>query len=122
MKFILGAIAIILALCFVGFLLPAIASEMERKGCFRLTEEEIVSVVEPILKGRDANGNMPVTDKAYPCSVIGEYGKQCLSGYKGSDSLPIVIAKGKKLYDKREDAAIRSANRDIDRAVKSRNS
>ena len=76
----------------ISFLLPAIASEMERKGCFRLTEEEIVSVVEPILKGRDANGNMPVTDKAYPCSVIGEYGKQCLSGYKGSDSLPKIAS------------------------------
>lgn len=33
----------------------------------------------------------------------------------------IGLCKGKKLYDKREDAAIRSANRDIDRAVKSRN-
>lgn len=32
----------------------------------------------------------------------------------------IGLCKGKKLYDKREDAAIRSANRDIDRAVKSR--
>ena len=33
----------------------------------------------------------------------------------------IGLCKGKKLYDKREDAAIRSANRDIDRAVKSHN-
>jgi len=31
------------------------------------------------------------------------------------------LCKGKKLYDKREDAAIKSANREIDRAVKSRN-
>ncbi len=31
------------------------------------------------------------------------------------------LCKGKKLYDKRESAAIRSANREIDRVVKSRN-
>ncbi len=33
----------------------------------------------------------------------------------------IGLCKGKKLYDKRESAAIRSANREIDRVVKSRN-
>lgn len=75
----------------VSFLLPAIASEMERERRFRLTAEEIERVVEPILKGRDANANQPV-DKAYPCSVIGEYGKQCMSGFKGSDSLPAIAA------------------------------
>ena len=31
------------------------------------------------------------------------------------------LCKGKKLYDKREDAAVKSANRDIDRELKSRN-
>lgn len=31
------------------------------------------------------------------------------------------LCKGKKLYDKREDAAIKSANREIDRGIKSRN-
>ena len=35
--------------------------------------------------------------------------------------MQVGLCKGKKLYDKREDAAIKSANRDIDRAVKSRN-
>ncbi|MBR3268650.1 MAG: SsrA-binding protein SmpB [Oscillospiraceae bacterium] len=39
----------------------------------------------------------------------------------GRVKVQIGLCKGKKLYDKREDAAIRSANRDIDRAVKSRN-
>ena len=33
----------------------------------------------------------------------------------------IALAKGKKLYDKRDDAAKRSAARDIDRAIKERN-
>lgn len=32
------------------------------------------------------------------------------------------LCKGKKLYDKREDAAIKSANRDIHRAIKINNS
>ncbi|MGN0648192.1 MAG: SsrA-binding protein SmpB [Oscillospiraceae bacterium] len=31
------------------------------------------------------------------------------------------LCKGKKLYDKRESAAIRSANREIDRTIKSKN-
>lgn len=31
------------------------------------------------------------------------------------------LCKGKKLYDKRETAAIRSANREIDRSIKSKN-
>lgn len=35
--------------------------------------------------------------------------------------MEIALAKGKKLYDKREDAAKRSAKRDIDRAIKERN-
>ena len=35
--------------------------------------------------------------------------------------MDIALAKGKKLYDKREDAAKRSANREIDRALKTRN-
>lgn len=39
----------------------------------------------------------------------------------GRVKVQLGLCKGKKLYDKREDAAIRSANRDIDRAVKSRN-
>ncbi len=33
----------------------------------------------------------------------------------------IALAKGKKLYDKREDAAKKSAARQIDRAIKERN-
>lgn len=36
--------------------------------------------------------------------------------------MEIALAKGKKLYDKREDAAKRSAKREIDRAIKERNS
>lgn len=39
----------------------------------------------------------------------------------GRVKVQLGLCKGKKLYDKREDAAIRAANRDIDRAVKSRN-
>lgn len=35
--------------------------------------------------------------------------------------LDLALAKGKKLYDKREDAAKRSAKRDIDRTIKERN-
>lgn len=35
--------------------------------------------------------------------------------------LDIALAKGKKLYDKRETAAKRSAERDIDRAIKEKN-
>ena len=35
--------------------------------------------------------------------------------------MDIALAKGKKLYDKRDDAAKRSANREIDRALKTRN-
>ncbi|MGM9552002.1 MAG: SsrA-binding protein SmpB [Clostridia bacterium] len=35
--------------------------------------------------------------------------------------MDIAVARGKKLYDKREDAAKRSAKRDIDRALKERN-
>ena len=40
----------------------------------------------------------------------------------GRVKVQLGLCKGKKLYDKREDAAIRSANRDIDRAVKLKNS
>ena len=35
--------------------------------------------------------------------------------------LELGLARGKKLYDKREDAAVRDAKRQIDRAMKSRN-
>lgn len=35
--------------------------------------------------------------------------------------MDLALAKGKKLYDKREDAAKRSAAREIDRALKTRN-
>ena len=35
--------------------------------------------------------------------------------------MDIALAKGKKLYDKRDDAAKRSAKREIDRAIKERN-
>ena len=35
--------------------------------------------------------------------------------------LQLGVCKGKKLYDKRQDMASRSAKRDIDRALKSRN-
>ena len=39
----------------------------------------------------------------------------------GRVKVQLGLCKGKKLYDKREDAAIRSANRDISRAVKLKN-
>lgn len=35
--------------------------------------------------------------------------------------LEIALCKGKKLYDKRQDAAIKDARRQIDRAMKERN-
>lgn len=38
----------------------------------------------------------------------------------GLVKVEIALAKGKKLHDKREDAAIRDMNRDIDRATKNR--
>ena len=42
--------------------------------------------------------------------------------FKGSMvKLQLGVCKGKKLYDKRQDMASRSAKRDIDRALKSRN-
>ncbi|OQB14768.1 MAG: SsrA-binding protein [Firmicutes bacterium ADurb.Bin193] len=42
--------------------------------------------------------------------------------FKGSKvKLEIALAKGKKLYDKREDAASRDAKRAIDRSLKERN-
>ena len=46
-----------------------------------------------------------------------------LSAYfKGSIvKLELGLCKGKKLYDKREDAAKKSAKRDIDRAMKEQN-
>ena len=46
-----------------------------------------------------------------------------LSAYfKGSVvKLELGLCKGKKLYDKREDAARKSAKRDIDRAMKEQN-
>ena len=37
---------------------------------------------------------------------------------KGRAKLEIGLCKGKKLYDKREDAAKRDAKRDIDRTLK----
>ena len=40
---------------------------------------------------------------------------------KGIAKLEIGIARGKKLYDKRQDIAKRDANRNIDRILKSRN-
>jgi len=40
---------------------------------------------------------------------------------KGMAKLEIGIARGKKLYDKRQDIAKRDANRNIDRMMKSRN-
>ena len=41
--------------------------------------------------------------------------------FKGSRvKLQLGLCKGKKLYDKREDAAKRDAKRDIDRALKQR--
>ncbi len=39
----------------------------------------------------------------------------------GWAKLEIALAKGKKLYDKREDLAKKAQNRDIERAVKTRN-
>ena len=42
--------------------------------------------------------------------------------FKGSlVKVQVGLCKGKKLYDKREDAAKRAANRDIDRAIKEQN-
>lgn len=40
---------------------------------------------------------------------------------KARVKLEIALCKGKKLYDKRQDAAIRDAKRQIDRAMKERN-
>ena len=41
--------------------------------------------------------------------------------FKGSRvKLQLGLCKGKKLYDKRDDAARRDANREIDRAMKER--
>ena len=37
---------------------------------------------------------------------------------KGKAKLSLAVAKGKKLYDKREDIAKRDAKRDIDRKIK----
>ena len=58
------------------------------------------------------------------------YGKLKIDGYtliptkaylkNGLVKLEVALAKGKKLHDKREDAAIRDMNRDIDRAKKNR--
>ena len=42
--------------------------------------------------------------------------------FKGSRvKMQLGLCKGKKLYDKREDAAKRDAKREIDRAIKERN-
>ena len=75
----------------LDFLLPAIGCEMERWNDFKLTAEEAAKIILPILEGKDANGNKP-EKTAHPCAVIGEYGKQCFSGYKGSASLPKIAA------------------------------
>ena len=75
----------------LDFLLPAIGCEMERRNDFKLTAEEAAKIILPILEGKDANGNKP-EKTAHPCAVIGEYGKQCFSGYKGSASLPKIAA------------------------------
>lgn len=40
---------------------------------------------------------------------------------KGKAKLSLAIAKGKRLYDKRDDIAKRDAKRDIDRRIKDRN-
>ena len=44
------------------------------------------------------------------------------TGEKATLSWLIAVAKGKKLYDKRDDAAKKDAKRQIDRAMKERNS
>ena len=75
----------------LDFLLPAIGCEMERRNDFKMTAEEAAKIILPLLEGKDANGNKP-EKTAHPCTIIGEYGKQCFSGYKGSASLPKIAA------------------------------
>ncbi|MBQ4396499.1 MAG: TIR domain-containing protein, partial [Clostridia bacterium] len=75
----------------LDFLLPAIGCEMERRNDFKLTAEEAAKIILPLLEGKDANGNKP-EKTAHPCAVIGEYGKQCFAGYKGSASLPKIAS------------------------------
>ena len=71
----------------LDILLPAIGSKMEHIGEFKLTAEEIARIIEPVLKGEGPNGQRS-ENMAYPASAVGEYGKQCFSDYKRSESLP----------------------------------
>ena len=58
------------------------------------------------------------------------FGKMKIDGYtliplkayfkNGFVKIEVALCKGKKLYDKRQDAAIKDMNRTIDRATKSR--
>ena len=44
-----------------------------------------------------------------------------MSKQKTRVKVSVGLCKGKKLYDKRADAAVRSAKRDAERAIKERN-
>ena len=68
----------------LDFLLPAIASEMERTGKFELNAKKIGSIIEPILKGWKPthDNSVPTGDgQPYDASIIGEYGKACFDKY-----------------------------------------
>ena len=80
----------------LDFLLPAIASEMERIGEFELNARIIGSIIEPILKGwKPTNDKAVPTDdgQPYDASVIGEYGKACFDKYTSGRSTVETVAE-----------------------------
>ncbi|MCR5260274.1 MAG: SsrA-binding protein SmpB [Candidatus Gastranaerophilales bacterium] len=77
--------------------------EPERKRKLLLTKKEILKMLGKIKK--DGYTIIPL---------------ELFISQKGYAKLEISLAKGKKLYDKREDIAKKSQNRDIQRAVKNR--
>ena len=80
----------------LDFLLPAIASEMERIGEFELNARKIGSIIEPILKGWKPSNDksVPIDDEQpYEASVIGEYGKGCFDKYTSGRSTVETVAE-----------------------------
>ena len=80
----------------LDFLLPAIASEMERIGEFELNARKIGSIIEPILKGWKPSNDksVPIDDEQpYEASVIGEYGKGCFDKYTSERSTVETVAE-----------------------------
>lgn len=73
----------------LDFLLPAIGSHMERTGSVKISPDEAAGVIEPILSGREEQGNGP-DNSVCQCSVLGEYGRKCFPDYKGSEGLPAI--------------------------------